>query len=92
MYNVIDINEKRKQYEEKKAAEKMQIEKEMKLKNLIADMGTILDMISREEIVDIDMVFKFKDMDCYYGFRDEIDKESIKNRIDCIDKQVKFIE
>lgn len=92
MYNVIDIDEKRKQYEEKKAAQKMQMEKEKRLKNLIADIETILDMIAKEEIVDIDMVFKFKDMNCYYGYRDELDKESIKNRIDSIFKQVKFIE
>lgn len=92
MYNVIDIDEKRKQYEKKRAAQKIQMEKEIRLKNLIADMETILDMIAKEEIVDIDMVFKFKDIDCYYGYRDELDKESIKNRIESIFKQVKFIE
>lgn len=92
MYNVIDIDEKRKQYEKKRAAQKIQMEKEIRLKNLIADMETILDMIAKEEIVDIDMVFKFKDIDCYYGYRDELDKESIKNRIESIFKQVEFIE
>lgn len=92
MYNVIDIDEKRKQYEKKRAAQKIQMEKEIRLKNLIADMETILDMIAKEEIVDIDMVFKFKDIDCYYGYRDELDKESIKNRVESIFKQVEFIE
>lgn len=92
MCNIIDINEKKKQYEKKKIAQKIQIENEMRLKNLVADMETILTMISKGEIVDIDMIFKFKDIDCYYGYREEIDKESIKNRIDCVYKQVKFIE
>ena len=92
MYNVIDISEKREQYKEKKAVEQMQIEKDKLLKQLIVDMETILHMISIGEIIDIDMVFKFRDADCYYGYREELDKEAIKNRIDCVCKQVKFLE
>lgn len=92
MCKVIDINEKRNQYKEKKAIEKMQIEKETLLNNLIVDIETILNMIANEEITDIDMVFKFRNIDCYYGYREELDRESIKNRIDCVVKQIKFLE
>ena len=75
-----------------KAIEKMQIEKETLLNNLIVDIETILNMIANEEITDIDMVFKFRNIDCYYGYREELDRESIKNRIDCVVKQMKFLE
>lgn len=90
MDKVIDLNEKRKLLEEKKLAIKLKSDKERKLEELVSDMETILFLVNKGEITDIDMLFTFKEKNCYYGFRDILDQELIKDRLNNIYKQVKF--
>lgn len=90
MDNVINLEEKKSALLKKKN-DAMIKEAELKRKEqLILDISNIIWLISNDEITNVDMIFTFRDKDCYYGFRDDIEREDLKNRADNIYKQIKF--
>ena len=90
MNKIIDIEERRRLREEKNKEILRKKNEELKLKNLIADMETILYLISKKEIENLEIIFKFREKEFYYGFREELNKAQLKERIDNIYKQIKF--
>lgn len=95
MDNIIDLEERKKNLKSKQDNEIKRIENSAKLNEFISDIETVLDMISREEIKELTLMFNFRGHYCYYG-RDEnldlktIDQEKIKEEVDKISKEARF--
>lgn len=90
MNNIINLSERKEVILQKKKLLKEQMDIENKKQELISDMETIVYLISKGEISTIDMICTFREKDCYYGYRESIESEDIKERVDNIYKQIKF--
>ena len=88
--NIINFNEKK----EKIHNEKKLIEEEEKRlldkRNIMHDIEFIANLFYSGKISDIEMIFTFQGENCYYGYRDKLEKEELKRRIDNVYKKVEF--